>query len=76
MAFILEALIVDKGDGTIKVGHCFYGLTEVEVETYYREHLASCEYFQAAENDGRVITEMEEIPDEELPTDDDEDDDE
>jgi len=67
MAFILEVLIVDAGDDTIKVGHCFYGTTEAEVEGYYREHMASCEYFKSAVDEGRVIEEMEEVPEEELP---------
>jgi pyrroloquinoline quinone (PQQ) biosynthesis protein C len=67
MAYALEALIIDVGDGTIKVGHTFYGVTEREVRTYFREHQQSCEYFQAAVKDGRVIEELEEIDDDELP---------
>ena len=67
MAYILEVFIVDAGDQTIKVGHQFYGVSEREVETYYREHLASCEYFKAAEKDGRVIAELIEVDDDELP---------
>ena len=67
MAFALEVLIIDKGDETIKVSHTFYGLTEREVRTYYREHLSSCEYFQAAAKEGRTIEELEEISDEDLP---------
>ena len=68
MAIALSVYIVDGGDGTIKVEHIFYGSTEREVRTYYREHLASCEYFRAAEKDGRVFEEVEEIPDAELPS--------
>ena len=67
MAFALEVFIIDGGDQTIKVAHTFYGLTESEVETYKREHLASCEYFRSAMNEGRVIEELEEIDDEDLP---------
>lgn len=67
MAFVLEVLIVDGGDNTIKVGHQFYGLTEEEVYTYKREHLSSCEYFRAAEKDGRTIEELEVVEDDELP---------
>ena len=74
MAFILEVLIIDAGDRTIKVGHQFYGYTEQEVRTYYREHLASCEYFKAAVRENRVIEDLEEVDDEDLP--DEEDDDE
>ena len=68
MAIALSVYIVDGGDGTIKVEHTFYGSTEREARTYYREHLASCEYFRAAEKDGRVFEEVEEIPDSELPS--------
>jgi hypothetical protein len=67
MAFALEVFIIDGGDQTIKVAHTFYGLTEAEVETYKREHLASCEYFRSAMNEGRVIEDLEEIDEDELP---------
>jgi hypothetical protein len=67
VAFALEALIVDAGDGTIKVSHTFYGLTEREVRTYMREHSHSCEYFSAALKEGRVLEELEEVDDNELP---------
>lgn len=68
MAYLLEVAIIDGGDDSIKVVHQFFGLTEREVETYKREHLASCEYFRAAEKDGRTIEELEEIEPSELPT--------
>jgi hypothetical protein len=71
MAYALEVLIIDKGDKTIKVAHTFYGVTEREVLTYKREHLQSCEYFRAAEKDGRVIEELERIDEEDLPDPDD-----
>lgn len=67
MAYALECLIIDEGDSTIKVGHTFYGLTEQEVETYKKEHIASCEYFRSAVKEGRVIEELEEIDESELP---------
>lgn len=67
MAFELQVWIVDGGDHTIKVGHTFYGVTEAECRTYYREHLSSCSYFKAAERAGRVFEELEEIDDNELP---------
>jgi len=67
MAYALEVLIIDGGDKTIKVGHTFYGLTKREVETYKHEHLSSCEYFRAAEQEGRTIEELEEIDDDDLP---------
>lgn len=71
MAFCLEIFIIDAGDHTIKVGHTFYGLTESEVETYKREHISSCEYFRAAVQEGRIIEDLEEIDESELPEPDD-----
>lgn len=67
MAFALHIDIVDPGDNTIKVSHTFWGLTRREAETYKREHLGSCEYFRAAEQEGRTVEELEEIDDDELP---------
>ncbi len=65
MVFILEVLIIDAGDRTIKVGHNFYGETEKECETYKREHLESCEYFRSAQREGRLIEELWELDDDE-----------
>ncbi len=67
MAFALHIDIVDPGDDTIKVSHTFWGLTQAEVYTYKREHLASCEYFQSAEQEGRTIEDLEEISADDLP---------
>lgn len=67
MAFLLEIHIVDKGDNTIKVTHQFWGVSEREVETYKREHLGSCEYFRAAEREGRTIETLEVVDAEDLP---------
>lgn len=68
MPFILEVMIIDGGDRTIKVGHNFYGVTEAECRTYKREHLASCDYYRSAEKDGRTIEELWELdPNEKLP---------
>jgi len=61
LPLLLEVHIVDPGDGTIKVTHQFWGYNEQEVRTYYREHLASCEYFRSAESQGRVIEELVEL---------------
>jgi hypothetical protein len=66
MAYDLEILIIDPEDGTIKVGHHFYGVTEEECRTYFREHMA-CEYLKAAVKDGRIIETLEQIDDDELP---------
>ena len=67
MAYLLEVHIVDPGDGTIKVTHQFWGLTEAECETYKREHLGSCEYFRAAEKAGNTIENLEVVDEDELP---------
>ena len=65
--YILTVYIVDGGDRTIKVCHEFYGYSEQEVETYKREHLASCEYFRSAEKEGRTFEELETVDADELP---------
>lgn len=65
--FILEVLIRDGGDNTIKVGHEFFGTSEEEVRTYYREHVESCEYFKSAVQQGRAIESLEEVSEDELP---------
>lgn len=67
MATILTVYIIDAGDETVKVGHQFYGLTEAEARTYYREHLLSCDYFKSAERDGCLVEEIEEVDEEDLP---------
>lgn len=67
LAYLLEVHIIDAGDDTIKVTHQFWGLTEKECCTYYREHLSSCEYFRAAKKEGRVIEELEQIDVSEMP---------
>jgi hypothetical protein len=67
MAFELEVAIIDGGDRTIKVVHYFYGETEEECETYKREHLHTCSYFKSAHDDGRILENLEEIDDDELP---------
>lgn len=67
MAFALEVAIVDGGDETIKVVHTFYGLTEDECRTYFKEHLETCDYFRSAKRDGRLLEDLEEIDDDDLP---------
>lgn len=67
MAVILNVYIIDPGDQTIKVGHQFYGQTNEEAETYFEEHIGSCEYFAAAVKEDRVIEEVERVPAGDLP---------
>ncbi len=66
MAYELWSYIVDP-DGEIKVAHVFYGRKIEEARTYREHHLANCEYFQAAVNEGREIQKTERIPDDDLP---------
>jgi hypothetical protein len=56
MAFAQKVYIRDP-DGTIKVGHIFYGETVEEAQEYFDHHLQACEYFKSAYDDGRVIEE-------------------
>lgn len=67
MAHKIVIDIVDPGDGKIKVTHIFWGETEAEAKTNYTHHLAACEYFQSAAEEGNVIEESFEIPLEEIP---------
>jgi hypothetical protein len=67
MATKITVDVVDPVDETIKVSHIFWGKSEREARTYYTEHLASCDYFAAAAEDGRLSEEVEEIDDDELP---------
>lgn len=68
MAYKLTVFIVNPDDEQIYVEHNFYGETKAEAEHVKREHLASCEYFKAAEQEGRTIEEGEEIEAEDWPS--------
>ncbi len=67
MAHKIVVDIVDPGDGRIKVTHTFWGRTESEARTNYTHHLAACDYFQAAAEEGNVIEEEFAISDDEIP---------
>lgn len=54
-----------KEDGRVIVAHTFFGKNEDEAEKWKKHHLDSCEYFRAAEKEGRTIEFSEEL--EELP---------
>jgi len=74
MAYKLTVFIVNPDDEQIYVEHNFYGDTKADAEHVKREHLGSCEYFKAAEHEGRTVEEGEEISEEDWPSvDDDED---
>jgi hypothetical protein len=67
VAYKIVVDIVDPGDGEIKVTHTFWGHTEAEARANYTHHLAMCDYFQDNLEEGNVIEEEFEIPDDELP---------
>jgi hypothetical protein len=61
MAYKLTVFIVNPDDQEIYVEHNFYGRTRADAEHVKKEHLGSCEYFSAAEEEGRTVEEGEEI---------------
>lgn len=67
MAYKIVVDIIDPGDGEIKVTHTFWGHNEAEARTNYTHHLAACEYFQSAVEEGEVIEEEFKISEDELP---------
>ena len=67
MAYKLTVFIVDPDDKEIYVEHNFYGATRAAAEHVKKEHLGSCEYFSAAEEEGRTVEEGEEISEEDWP---------
>ena len=68
MAWLLEIAIIDGGDGEIKVVHQFYGVSKKEAETYKKEHLGNCGYFASAQREHRTLETWDEIPEDDLPT--------
>jgi hypothetical protein len=68
MAYKIVVDIVDPGDEEIKVSHIFWGHSEREARTNYMHHLTTCDYFQSAQDEDRLIEEEFEIPEEDLPT--------
>lgn len=67
MAYRLTVFIVNPDDERVYVEHNFYGETKADAEHVKEEHLGSCAYFKAAEDEGRTVEEGEEIPEEDLP---------
>jgi len=74
MAHKIVVDIVDPDDGEIKVTHTFWskkGQSAADAgktaRMHYTHHLASCEYFLAATEEGNVIEEEFAIADEEIP---------
>lgn len=74
MANALHVYIVNP-DHEVLVEHIFYGDTLEECRQVKAEHLESCEYFAAAEREGRTDEWHERIDDDERPSVDSDDDD-
>ena len=55
MPIELNSFIKEKGTDRILVRHSFYGKDEAEAAKFKQHHLASCEYYRAAEAEGRTI---------------------
>lgn len=68
MAWAYHVYIVNPDDEEIYVEHIFYGHTKADCTHVRDEHLASCAYFKAAEDEGRTDDKWEEIPDGARPT--------
>jgi hypothetical protein len=68
MAYKLTVFIVNPDDDQIYVEHNFYGHTRAAAEQVKKEHLGSCEYFSAAEEEGRTVEDGEEIEADDWPT--------
>lgn len=75
MAWELHSYIVNPDDKRIYLKHVFYGHTKDECQQVKKEHLASCEYYRAAEAEGRTDDKWEAIDDADMPTVDGDDDD-
>lgn len=68
MAWANHVYIINPDDECVYVEHIFYGDTKAEAETVKQKHLGSCEYFKAAQNEGRTDEWWDEIPVEDLPS--------
>lgn len=68
MPYALHVYIVNPDDEEIYVEHIFYGETKADAEHVKQEHLGSCSYFRAAEEEGRTDERGEEIAESERPS--------
>jgi hypothetical protein len=68
MAYAYHIHRVDPGSDIIRVEHIFYGYTKQECLAEFRNHLSQCVGLNAAEEQERIEEEWEEILEEELPT--------
>lgn len=61
MAWELHSYIVNPDDEKVFMKHVFYGETKDACEQVKAEHLESCEYYRAAEEEGRTDDKWEEV---------------
>jgi hypothetical protein len=67
MAYALSVDVIDP-DGEIYVTHTFWGDTEKEARENYAEHAEEDESLEDAIDEDRVQESGEEVPDDQLPT--------
>jgi hypothetical protein len=67
MAYAYHIYRVDDDEDIIRVEHIFYGRTKAECLTEYNAHLEACTGLNAAEQEGRIEEEWEELSESELP---------
>lgn len=68
MAWAYHVYIVNPDDEEIYVEHIFYGETKADCTHVRDEHLGSCAYFKAAEQEARTDDRWQEIRASERPT--------
>jgi hypothetical protein len=68
MAWALHVYIVNPDDELILVEHIFYGETKDEASQVKEEHLGTCSYFKAAEDEDRTDEKWEQIAEEDWPS--------
>ena len=67
MAYALTVDVIDP-DGEIYVTHTFWGDTEKEARENYDEHAEEDESLEDAIDEDRVQESLEQVPDDQLPT--------
>lgn len=67
MAKALSVDVIDP-DGEIYVTYTFWGETEKEARENYDAHAEECDYLGDAVDEDRVQESLEEVPDDERPT--------
>lgn len=71
MAVAIHVYIRPKGgdeNSPVQVEHIFYGRDEDEADKIRLAHLAGCENFALAEAEGRTYEDVEDVPDVDVPT--------